>query len=196
MPISTKMARAKAEAVYWDNYVKYLDSVDERGSGVGKGKPRPESTILHVLPFSVSLPAAAAGGATTLLKASGNAATWNTHKGKWKVASIDYARDSFGDDPATEISVAFKFREARVSITTGLLTAGVRKVAKGTKKPYLSYNGPSTVTTSLPFGRPIGATGAGANITENAVFEILASQFQVNGKLPTGQKITHIKEKG
>lgn len=196
MPISRQMAKAKAEAVYWDNYVKYLDSVDERGSGVGKGKPKAPSQVLHVSPFGLNLPVPA-DGPRVLLKVSGNAGFWNDHKTKWTSAGVAYARDDWGDDPATEISLPFRaYREARLSLTTGLSATGTRAVAKGTKKPYLNYRTATTVTTSLPFGRPIGASGAGSNPTEDAVFLILAIQFQVNGQYSAGTQVTHVREKG
>ena len=41
MGIPKNLAKAKQLAVYWDNYINYLTSLDDRQLKVGQGKPKP-----------------------------------------------------------------------------------------------------------------------------------------------------------
>lgn len=187
MPISTKMARAKAEAVYWDNYVKYLETVDDRGSGVGKGKKRPKSVVLHIAPFGLDI-----NTATDLLKVSANATTWNTHQSKWTNAGAKYARDDWGDT-AAENSLDIRYRPARVVIRDNVSDNGIKTIAKGTKRPYLKYGGTSS---SIPFGRALGANNVASSATEAEIFTLIYNGFLVSGVMSDGRRVTHVKEKG
>jgi hypothetical protein len=121
-----------------DNYIKYIQDASRRGSRVGTGTPRPASKILYVKPFNIAL------GNTTVAVVSGAQPTWTARQAIFAL----HTKDTI---PDTVQGVKVKgFKAARVIITTGRSTTGVKKTSRVTGMPYLDYGGKST---SLPFGR-------------------------------------------
>jgi hypothetical protein len=169
--MAQKYSRILQAARYYsaiDNYIKYITDASKRGQNVGTGKARTASQILYVDPFGISI------GAKTVALVSGAKDTWTTRKPNFGT----HTKDVLAAD-----SVAVKvngFRAARVVISTGRTSSGVRKVSKVTGMAYLDYGGKST---SAPFGRK------NATETESEAFAEIKTLVlaAVNGALVTLQ---------
>ncbi|GBF86305.1 hypothetical protein [Aphanothece sacrum] len=117
-------------------------------------------------------------------KVKGTESTWNTNKEKLA------GRTKLGEGafPAADdiILIGGRARPAKVVITTGLTSKGVRKTSDRTKLPYLSYGGTSG---SIPFGRLNGTD------EELTAYNAIVNNFKTAGKIPAGTRVSRIKEK-
>ena len=136
MPIPTRLAQAKQLAVYWDNYVNYLSTVDDRQPGIGTGDPKPPQTALFIKPFGYDV------ATEQFIEANGTAARWAT----WGSAFTNYTRDTLG---GTGTVLSAKFSPARIVVKEGLSTTKQVVTARTTKRKYISYGG---TAGSIPFG--------------------------------------------
>jgi hypothetical protein len=85
MGVPTTLAKAKQLAVYWDNYVTYLSTLDDKQPNIGNGSPKPPQTALYVKPFSVEL------DTDQYLKANGTESRWTAFGGKFTSRTKDWA---------------------------------------------------------------------------------------------------------
>lgn len=124
-----------------DNYIKYITDATKRSSTskVGQGDPRPPNILLYIDPFQIAL---ATG---QLVKQSAAEPSWT----KYAAAFTGRTRPTAPADENNIVPLA-NYKAARVNITTGRSTTGVKKVSRVTGQPYLDYGGKST---SIPFGR-------------------------------------------
>jgi hypothetical protein len=139
--MARKYSRILQAAKYYsaiDNYIKYITDASKRDQKVGQGKPRAASKILYIEPFGVKL------GTDVEAHVSGNLATWNARQAIFALHTKDTIANT-----VTPVKLD-KFKAARVVITTGRSTTGVKKTSQITGMAYLDYGGTST---SLPFGR-------------------------------------------
>ena len=74
MGIPTNLAKAKQLAVYWDNYVNYLNTLDDKQPNIGNGTSKPPQTTLYVKPFGDVFPTA------LYIKTTGTSDRWDTYK--------------------------------------------------------------------------------------------------------------------
>jgi hypothetical protein len=139
--MARKYSRILQAARYYsaiDNYIKYITDASKRGQNVGEGKARAASKILFIEPFGVKL------GTDVEAQVSGSAATWNSRQAIFTLHTKDTIAGT-----VTPVKLE-GFKAARVVISTGRSTTGVKKISKVTGMSYLDYGGSST---SLPFGR-------------------------------------------
>jgi hypothetical protein len=174
MGIPKKLAQGKRMAVYWDNYVNYLNTVDDRQPNVGNGKHKPPQTVLYLKPFSDKLADA------QFLKATATTSLWTAYKTKFGTNSKD---DIASTDTVLKNT---GYKAAKVIITTGLSATAITKTAKTTKRKYASYGGESG---GIAFGRK---TPAQAEMTayNEIVDAIKAESFN-----PKTTRISRSKEK-
>ena len=153
-----------------DNYIKYIQDASKRGSRVGTGQARVASQKLFIDPFGIAL------AADQVVPQSGALPTWTTYS-----ADIGTRATAAAPVNGDLIVPVADYKAARVIITTGRLTQGVKKTSKVTGMPYLDYGGKST---SLPFGRKDAAD------TQSAAFLELktAIQNRTNGAIVTLQE--------
>lgn len=122
-----------------DNLIKSITDSTRKGQNVGNGSPRQPSQKLFIDPFNIAL---ATG---QVVPATGAKPSWTTYSAS--IGNRASATPPTNEDLIVKVS---DFTAARVVITTGRSTTGVKKVSKVTGLAYLSYGGKST---SLPFGR-------------------------------------------
>jgi hypothetical protein len=135
-----RFSRILSAAKYYpaiDNYIKYITEAARRGANVGNGRPRPESALAYLKPFSLDLPN------TIYAQVSGNAATLTARRG----ATDNRVLTALATGN-TGIRID-RFRAARAVIRTGM-GPGTKATSKITGMPYKDYGG---VSTSIPFGR-------------------------------------------
>jgi hypothetical protein len=175
MGIPTSLAKAKQLAVYWDNYVNYLSTLDDRQPNIGQGKPRPPQTTVYITPFGKDL------AANQFLVASATAARWNT----FKTAIGNKAKDTLtGADSVLNLDAV---RVAKVVIKTGISTTKQIKSSSRTKRKYITYGGEAG---SIPFGRNVETDD------EYDVYQGLVTAIKANSAFSaTTMKISRIKEK-
>lgn len=174
MGVPTKLAKAKLLATYWDNYVNYLATVDDRQPNIGQGKSRPPQTQLYIKPFSLSL------DTDQYLEANGTSARWAT----FGAAFNNYTKDTLNTGGG-EISLNLKFRPAKVTVKTGMSTSKTVTTAATTKRKYVTYGGEAG---SVPFGK---------NTTdlELDVYNTIKTAIQGNASFDSNtMKISRIKE--
>ena len=136
MGFSAELARAKQAAVYFDNYIKYLSTLDDRQPNIGQGKDKPPQTELYIKPFGLTLTP------TQYLARNATTARWDTYKEHVG----DRAKDTkSGTDNVLPIK---SFSPARVVIKIGLGSKKVQTAAT-TKRKYVTRGG---VSGSIPFG--------------------------------------------
>ncbi len=140
MPIPSRLAEAKQLAVYWDNYVNYLSTVDDRQPNVGQGTPKPPQIALFIKPFAFDL------ATDQFIEANGTASRWAT----WETAFTNYTKASLG---SSETALGIKLSPARVVIKQGMSTTKQVQTAKTTKRKYITYGG---TNGSVPFGLQTG----------------------------------------
>jgi hypothetical protein len=139
--MAQKYSRILQAAKYYsaiDNYIKYITDASKRGQNVGEGKARAASKILFIEPFGVKL------GTDVEAQVSGASTTWAQRQAIFALHTKDTIANT-----VTPVKLD-GFQAARVVITTGRSTTGVKKISKVTGMSYLDYGGAST---SLPFGR-------------------------------------------
>ena len=136
MPIPTKLAQAKLLATYWDNYVNYLTSLDDRQPGIGQGDPKPPQTPLYVKPFAYDL------DGTQYIEVNGTASRWAS----WGSAFSPYTKDTLG---AGETALDIRLSPARLIIKENVSTTKQVRTANTTKRKYITYGGKAG---SVPFG--------------------------------------------
>jgi hypothetical protein len=144
MARAQKYSRIMEAAKYYsaiDNYIKYITDATKRSSTskVGSGKSRAKSRKLYIDPFNIAL------STGQVVKVSAADASWT----QFAAAFTGRVNATAPTDQNNIIPLA-NFSAARVNITTGRSTTGVKKVSRVTGLPYLSYGGKST---SIPFGR-------------------------------------------
>ncbi len=173
MGIPSNLARAKQLAVYWDNYVNYLSTVDDRQPNIGQGTPKPPQTKLYLIPFDKDL------AANQYLEANGTASRWST----FGASFAGYTKATLA---GTDTTLNIRFTPARVVIKTGLSTTKQVVTAKTTKRKYITYGGEAG---SIPFG----TTGAqeeldAYNDIKTKILALPAFQAQT-------MKVSRIREK-
>lgn len=177
MGIPTKLAQAKRLAVYWDNYINYLSTLDDRQPGVGQGKPKPPQTKLYIKPFSLTL------DTDQFLEGNGTSSRWGTFQTHFVNRTKDTLNTSGG-----EISLNLKrFTPARIVIKTGMSTTKTVATAKTTKRKYITYGGESG---SIPFGRNTTEAELDAYNTIKTAIEGDNTNFDANT-----MRVSRIKEK-
>lgn len=145
-----RLARAKSLAAGWDNYVNYLNNIDDRQDKVGSGTAKPPTISVYINPFTLNL------GDKVRLQSSANQAT---HSAIGALANTYAPANLTAGDTAVKIK---GFKPARVVRKTGITARGTRAVSKRTKLPYLNYGGDSG---SIAFGK------GGTTKSQQDVFE-------------------------
>ena len=175
MGIPTKLARAKQLAVYWDNYVKHLDSIDDRQPNIGQGKPKPPQIALYIKPFGTDL------ATSQYLEVNGTQARWNTYKAHF----TGYTKETI-DVAGNESSLTLRnISPAKIVIKTGVSTNPTVKTATGTKRKYVTYGGESG---AIPFGQ-------NGSSEEADSFEVIKGLITATNFDSQTTKISRIKEK-
>ena len=175
MGIPTSLARAKQLAAYWDNYVNYLSTIDDRQLNIGQGKPKPPQIPLYIKLFGTDL------AADQYLEVNGTQARWDTYKAHF----ANYTKETI-DVAGGESSLKLRnVRPARIVIRTGVSTTASVKTAAATKRKYVSYGGESG---SIPFGQ-------NGSSEEADSFEIIKGLITATDFNSQTTKISRIKEK-
>ena len=174
MPIPTRLAQAKQLAVYWDNYVNYLSTVDDRQPGIGTGDPKTPQTPLYVKPFGYDI------ATEQYIEANGTAARWAT----WGSLFTGHTKDSL---TGTETVLSARFTPARIVIKEGLSTTKQIVTAKTTKRKYITYGGTSG---SIPFG--IQTATDDEVTTFSSLRNAIKSATQFNAQT---MRVSRVKEK-
>lgn len=159
MARAQKYSRIMQAAKYYsaiDNYVKYITDATKRSSTskVGQGKPRQPSQKLYIDPFNIAL------STGQLVRQSAAAPSWT----RFAAAFTARAQPTPPTDENLIVPLA-NYKAARVNITTGRSTTGVKKISRVTGLPYLDYGGTST---SIPFGRRNETDTQAAAFTERS----------------------------
>ncbi len=174
MPIPTKLAQAKLLATYWDNYISYLNNLDDRQPGIGQGDPKPPQTPLYIKPFAYDL------DTTQFIEANGTASRWAT----WGVSFAPYTKDTLAGG---ETSLDIRLSPARVIVKEGLSTTKQVRTANTTKRKYITYGGKSG---SVPFGLNT------ATDDELDVYNTIRTAIKAQGAFSTTtMRVSRVKEK-
>lgn len=169
MGFPKKLAQAKTAAVYWDNYVNYLATLDDKQPNIGNGTPKPPQILLYIKPFALDL------HTDQFLSAYGTNTTWSTQTAKF----TGYTTAALTGD---QIALKLKnVRPARVVIKTGMTTNSVVKTSKATKRKYLSRGG---TAGSVPFGKNGSTEEANAFAAIKTAIGVAA-----------GQSVSRVREK-
>lgn len=172
MGISSKLASAKREAVYFDNQVEYLSTLDDRQPNIGQGEDKPPQTPLYIKPFAFELTP------TQFIRENATAARWTTYKAEIGNRAVDTVAD-------TAKIIPFRgFTPARIVIKTGVGAKQV-KTSKSTKRKYVSRGGTSG---SIPFGNN------GTETEQEAYDAIYAALIAKIGTANETIKLSRIKE--
>lgn len=176
MGFPRKLLQAKRDAVYWDNYMNHLNSLDDRQSKVGQGDPKPPQTELYIKPFALEL------DSDQYLKVNGTTERWNAYRSSFS----GYTKETIN---AAGGEIFLKLRNvspAKVVVKTGMSTSKSVVTAKTTKRKYVDYGGKSG---SIPFGiKTVGETEVEAYNALRAA--IIASGLDLNTS-----RVSRIKEK-
>lgn len=177
MGVPTNLARAKQLALYWDNYINYLTTLDDRQPNIGQGRDRPLQVQLYVQPFGIDL------ATTQYLEVGGTAEKWTAFKAAFGAHTSDNV-DLSGANTTLDIGT---YRPAKVVIKTGLSTTKQVVTAKTTKRKYTTRGG---ISGAVAFGRKNGT-----ELEIEAYEEIRASIKATTGFNAATTKISRIKEK-
>ena len=137
MGVPSNLASAKREAAYFDNYINYLNTLDDRQPNIGQGEDKPPQVKVYIKPFGLTLTA------TQYLSANATAARWTAYNS----AVGTRAKATPG---GTDVELPIQsFKPARIVIKTGV---GAKRVetSKRTKRKYVTRGGTSG---SIPFGQ-------------------------------------------
>lgn len=173
MGISSDLARAKQQAVYFDNYVNYLNTLDDRQPNIGQGDDKPPQTAVYVKPFSFEL------GVSQFIQENATKARWDSYESVIGDRTTDVL-------PGTAVIIPFKgFRPARIVIKTGV---GAKRVetSKRTKRKYVTRGG---VSGSIPIGND------GTETEQEAYDNVKAAIIASAGFNAETIKLSRIKEK-
>ena len=170
------LAKAKQQAVYWDNYVNYLDSIDDKQPNVGNGNPKPAQTELYIKPFGIDL------DTDQYLKVNGTTERWSSYQ----TQLTGYAKDDLNESGGEFFLKLRNVSPAKIVIRTGMSTTGTVKTAVATKRKYVSYGG---TAGSLPFGRQT----AGENELE--AYQAIRGLILATGLNTQTSRISRQKEK-
>ena len=176
MGIPKSLAKAKQNAVYWDNYVNYLTSLDDRQPNIGQGDPKPPQTELYVKPFALEL------DTDQYLKVNGTSERWTAYQSSF----TGYAKDSLN---AGSGEIFLKLRNvtpAKIVVKTGMSSTNRVVTAKTTKRKYVTRGGKAG---SIPFGVKT------ATETEVEAYNVLRSAIMASGFDTNTMQISRIKEK-
>jgi hypothetical protein len=175
MGVPTKLAKAKQMAVYWDNYVNYLSTLDDKQPKVGQGSPKPPQTVLYIKPFAIDL------DTDQYLKANGTSERWTT----FGSAFNNYTKPTLNTGSG-EIDIAIRrVRPAKVVIKTGMSITKSVKTANTTKRKYVTYGG---VSGSIPFGKY-------STDTEVEAYQTIAAAVKaVGGFNADTMRVSRVKE--
>lgn len=172
MGISSQLARAKQEAVYFDNYIDYLNTLDDRQPNIGQGTDKPPQTPLYIKPFSFALTP------TQFIQENATKARWDSYQTVIGARATDVKS-------ATAVIIPFKgFRPARIVIKTGV---GAKRVetSRRTKRKYVTRGGTSG---SIPIGKN------GDETEQEAYDNVKAGVIASAGFNPETIKLSRIKE--
>ena len=176
MGIPKTLAQAKRNAVYWDNYVNYLTSLDDRQPNIGQGDPKPPQTELYVKPFALEL------DTDQYLKANGTSQRWTAYQSSF----TGYTRETLNAGSGEIFLNLRNVRPAKVVVKVGMSTGKTVVTARTTKRKYVSRGG---TAGSIPFGvRTVGETEVEAYNALRAA--IMASGFDTNT-----MQVSRIREK-
>ncbi len=176
MGIPTQLARAKQLAVYWDNYVNYLSTLDDKQANIGQGKPKPPQIPLYIKPFGMDL------ATDQFLEVNATQSRWTSYQSLF----TNYAKDSLNAAGGESSLKLRNVSPARIVIRTGVSTNATVKTATGTKRKYVTYGGESG---SIPFGQN------GASEEADSFEVIKAAIVGSAGFNPQTTKISRVKEK-
>lgn len=175
MAFPAKLAKAKQLAVYFDNYVNYISTIDDQPSNVGNGTPKPPQTDLYIKPFGLDL------ATTQFLRVSATSDRWATYGSQF----TGYAQDTINTGGGETFLRIKGVRPARLVIKQGLTQNGVAVTAKATKRKYLSYGGSS------------GSIAFGQNTTETEVeaYQTLKLAIETSGGFnELSMRVSRVKE--
>ena len=174
MGIPSKLAQAKLLATYWDNYINYLNTLDDRQPGIGQGDPKPPQTPLYIKPFGYDV------ATNQFIEANGTATRWTSYK----TAFSSYTKDTLD---GSDTIITPKFSPARVVVKEGLSTTKQVRTARTTKRKYVTRGGKAG---SVPFGLNT------ATDDELDVFTAIKNAIvATSGFVPATMRISRIKEK-
>ncbi len=177
MGVPSNLANAKRLAVYFDNYINYLTTLDDRQPNIGQGQDKPPQTELYVRPFALDI------DADQFIKVNGTGERWTGFGASFSA----YAKDTLNVGGG---EVALKIRgvtPARVVIKTGISATKSVVTAKTTKRKYVSRGGTSG---SIPFGK--GAT----TDTEVEAYDTIVAAVKASGGFNAAtMRVSRIKEK-
>lgn len=174
MPIPTQLAKAKQLAVYWDNYVNYLSTVDDRQPNIGQGTEKPAQTQLFIRPFSVSL------SNEQYISANGTLARWTTYGDNFN----NHTKNTLSN---TEFEIPIgSFVPARVVIKTGISSTKTVVTARTTKRKYTTRGGTSG---SIPYGRNL------ATDVETTIFNTIKAAILPDPVADKTVRVSRVKEK-
>ena len=169
----TNLAAAKREAIYYDNYVNYLNSLDDRQPNIGQGQDKPPQVEVLFKPFGLTLTA------TQHLAANATAERWTAYN-----AAVGARAKAIPG--GTDVILPIKsFKPARIVIKTGV---GAKRVetSKRTGRKYVTRGGTSG---SIPFGQD----GAESELEAfDAIKTAIQNQAGFNADTT---KISRVKEK-
>lgn len=177
MGVPSNLAKAKQLAVYWDNYINYLNTLDDRQPNIGNGKSKPPQTELFIQPFGGNF------SATQYINPNATSSRWQTYK----AAFGTHTKETINLAGSDTVLTGLKVRPAKIVIKTGLSTSRRVVLAKTTKRKYATYGGESG---SVPFGKK--------NNTETeleAYEEILAALKTAIGANNQTVRVSRIREK-
>lgn len=174
MAIPSKLAKAKQLAIYWDNYVNYLNNLDEQQPNIGNGTPKPPQQELFVKPFALDF------DVDQYIKVSGTQDRWNT----WGAQFANYTKATLNTGGG-EYSLKIRgVRPARVIVKTGISTTKTVVTAKTTKRKYITYGG---TAGSIPFGK--NGTDSEVEAYQNLITAVKATGFNAQT-----MRVSRVKE--
>lgn len=137
-----KLAAAKREAVYFDNYLTYLNTLDDRNPNIGQGEATPPQVDLYVKPFGIDL------HSTQYLVASGTASRWASYK----TLFAPFTKETINEGTENVLDLS-RVRPGKIVIKTGV---GAKRVvtAATTRRKYTTRGGKAG---AIPFGRRLAA---------------------------------------
>ena len=176
MVFPKNLAKGAKMAAAWNNYLAYLQSVDDQQPNVGNGAAKPPQKELYVWPFSFDIEET-----TQRVAKNGTESLWGTYG----TYMSNYTDATWA--PANAIILRPKsFQPARVVIRILTSTNGVVKTSAKTKLKYLQYPGKAG---SLPYGRNV----AGDN--EADVFSTIRTAIYAGISNDANVKISRSREK-
>lgn len=176
MGFPKKLAQAKQLAVYFDNWVNHISTIDDKQPNVGSGNPKPAQTELYIKPFGLDL------DTDQFLKVNGTTERWSSYQSQL----TGYAKADLNEAGGEFFLKLRNVTPAKIIIKTGMSTTPTVKTAVATKRKYANYGG---TAGSLPFGRQT----AGENELE--AYQAIRALILATGLNTQTSRISRQKEK-